>query len=180
MADASNFGHKPVCRGRPTTRGAHGARSRRGTARSAFTMKIVRWRWHSWRDRGRESRAGWICCCSRPRTATSVVLHKSLPYNVGHDFAPVAMFGGAPSLLMAAPQITTVADLIAARRQVPVKLSSAQSGSVPLPTSPARASASWQGWMSYMLVIPDQWRLSMILRRCASIFISCRSRQRCR
>lgn len=55
---------------------------------------------------------------------TSVVLHKSLPYNVGHDFAPVAMFGGAPSLLMAAPQkgYTSVADLVAAAKTSPGKI----------------------------------------------------------
>jgi tripartite-type tricarboxylate transporter receptor subunit TctC len=52
------------------------------------------------------------------------VLHKSLPYDVAHDLAPVAMFGGAPSMLMAAPQkgYNTVADLVAAAKASPGKM----------------------------------------------------------
>jgi tripartite-type tricarboxylate transporter receptor subunit TctC len=41
-----------------------------------------------------------------------------------HDFAPVAMFGGAPSMLMAAPQkgYTRIADLVAAAKANPGKI----------------------------------------------------------
>jgi tripartite-type tricarboxylate transporter receptor subunit TctC len=73
---------------------------------------------------------GYTLLLATSALTTSVVLHKSLPYDVGHDFAPVAMFGGAPSLLMAAPQACTVADWLRRRRRA-VKLSSTQSESVP-------------------------------------------------
>lgn len=51
---------------------------------------------------------------------TAVILRKSLPYDVVHDCAPVAMFGGAPGMLMAAPQkgYTSVADLVAAAKAI--------------------------------------------------------------
>jgi tripartite-type tricarboxylate transporter receptor subunit TctC len=67
---------------------------------------------------------GYTLLLATSALTTSVVLHKSLPYNVGHDFAPVAMFGGAPSLLMAAPRkgYTTVADLVAAAKTSPGKI----------------------------------------------------------
>jgi tripartite-type tricarboxylate transporter receptor subunit TctC len=67
---------------------------------------------------------GYTLLLATSALTTSVVLHKSLPYDVGHDFAPVAMFGGAPSLLMAAPQkgYTSVADLVAAAKTSPGKI----------------------------------------------------------
>jgi tripartite-type tricarboxylate transporter receptor subunit TctC len=67
---------------------------------------------------------GYTLLLATSALTTSVVLHKSLPYDVGHDFAPVAMFGGAPSLLMAAPQkgYNTVADLVAAAKAGPGKI----------------------------------------------------------
>jgi tripartite-type tricarboxylate transporter receptor subunit TctC len=67
---------------------------------------------------------GYTLLLATSALTTSVVLHKSLPYDVGHDFAPVAMFGGAPSLLMAAPGkgYTSVADLVAAAKAKPGKI----------------------------------------------------------
>jgi len=67
---------------------------------------------------------GYTLLLATSALTTSVVLHKSLPYDVGHDFAPVAMFAGAPSLLMAAPQkgYTTIADLVAAAKTSPGKI----------------------------------------------------------
>jgi tripartite-type tricarboxylate transporter receptor subunit TctC len=67
---------------------------------------------------------GYTLLLATSALTTSVVLHKTLPYDVGHDFAPVAMFGGAPSLLMAAPQkgYTTVADLVAAAKTSPGRI----------------------------------------------------------
>src|SRR5215469_1058164 len=47
---------------------------------------------------------GYTLLLTTSSMTASVALHKSPPYDVVHDFAPVAMFGGAPSMLMAAPQ----------------------------------------------------------------------------
>jgi tripartite-type tricarboxylate transporter receptor subunit TctC len=67
---------------------------------------------------------GYTLLLATSALTTSVVLHKSLPYDVGHDFTPVAMFSGAPSLLMAAPGkgYTSVADLAAAAKAKPGKI----------------------------------------------------------
>ena len=67
---------------------------------------------------------GYTLLLATSALTTAVVLHKSLPYDIEHDFTPVAMFGGAPSMLMAAPQkgYNTVADLIAAAKASPGKI----------------------------------------------------------
>jgi tripartite-type tricarboxylate transporter receptor subunit TctC len=67
---------------------------------------------------------GYTLLLASSAMTTAVVLRKSLPYDVAHDFTPVAMFAGAPSMLMAAPQkgYTTVADLIAAAKATPGKI----------------------------------------------------------
>jgi tripartite-type tricarboxylate transporter receptor subunit TctC len=67
---------------------------------------------------------GYTLLLATSALTTAVVLHKSLPYDVAHDFAPVAMFGGAPSMLMAAPQkgYNSVADLVAAAKASPGKI----------------------------------------------------------
>jgi tripartite-type tricarboxylate transporter receptor subunit TctC len=54
----------------------------------------------------------------------AVIQHKSLPYDAVHDLAPVAMFGGEPSMLMAAPGkgYTSVTDLVAAAKANPGKI----------------------------------------------------------
>jgi tripartite-type tricarboxylate transporter receptor subunit TctC len=61
---------------------------------------------------------------------TAMMLHKSLPYDVVHDLAPVAMFGGEPSMLMAAPQrgYNSVADLVAAAKAGPGKVKFGSAG----------------------------------------------------
>jgi tripartite-type tricarboxylate transporter receptor subunit TctC len=54
----------------------------------------------------------------------AAIQRKSLPYDAVHDLAPVAMFGGEPSMLMAAPGkgYTNVADLVAAAKANPGKV----------------------------------------------------------
>src|SRR5579862_4449583 len=61
---------------------------------------------------------------------TAVIMHKSLPYDALHDLAPVAMFGGEPSMLLAAPGkgISTVDDLVAVAKANPGKLKFASVG----------------------------------------------------
>ena len=62
--------------------------------------------------------------------SAAVILHKSLPYDTLHDLEPVAMFGGEPSILLAAPGkgISTVDDLVAAAKANPGKLKFASVG----------------------------------------------------
>ena len=52
---------------------------------------------------------------------TSVILHKTLPYDVQRDLEPVAMFGGEPTMLVAAPNkgYAAIADLVAAAKAKP-------------------------------------------------------------
>jgi tripartite-type tricarboxylate transporter receptor subunit TctC len=59
-----------------------------------------------------------------------VVLHKTLPYDPLRDFAPVALFGIQPSVLVAAPSKgwTSVADLVAAAKARPGALNFASAG----------------------------------------------------
>ena len=67
---------------------------------------------------------GYTLLLATSALTAAVVLHKSLPYDIVHDFAPVAMFGGEPSMLMAAPQkgYNTVADLVGAAKASPGKI----------------------------------------------------------
>jgi tripartite-type tricarboxylate transporter receptor subunit TctC len=62
--------------------------------------------------------------------ASYVVMHKNLPYDPIRDFAPVAMFGVQPSVLVAAPSKgwKTLADLIAAAKDKPGALNYASAG----------------------------------------------------
>jgi tripartite-type tricarboxylate transporter receptor subunit TctC len=62
--------------------------------------------------------------------SSQVVLHKSLPYDAIRDFAPVAMFGIQPSVLVAAPSkgFKTVADLVTAAKAKPGALNFASAG----------------------------------------------------
>jgi tripartite-type tricarboxylate transporter receptor subunit TctC len=59
-----------------------------------------------------------------------VVLHKTLPYDPIRDFAPVAMFGIQPSVLVAAPSKgwKSIKDLIAAAKAKPGELNFASAG----------------------------------------------------
>ncbi len=62
--------------------------------------------------------------------STAVILHKSLPYDALRDLEPIAMFGGEPSMLVAAPGkgYTNVADLVAAAKAAPGELKFASVG----------------------------------------------------
>ncbi len=62
--------------------------------------------------------------------STAVILHKSLPYDALRDLEPIAMFGGEPSMLVAAPEkgYTNVADLVAAAKAKPGELKFASVG----------------------------------------------------
>jgi tripartite-type tricarboxylate transporter receptor subunit TctC len=67
---------------------------------------------------------GYTLLLATSAMTTAVILHKSLPYDVVRDLTPVAMFGGQPSMLMAAPQkgYNSVADLVAAAKSDPGKI----------------------------------------------------------
>jgi len=58
------------------------------------------------------------------------VLHSHLPYDPANDFAPVVMFGVSPNVLVASTQtgFKTVADLVAAAKADPGKLTFASAG----------------------------------------------------
>jgi len=63
----------------------------------------------------------------------AAMLHKSLPYDMVRDLAPVAMFGEEPAMLVGAPNkgINSVSDLVAAARAHPgaIKFASVGVGS---------------------------------------------------
>ncbi len=61
---------------------------------------------------------------------SSVILHKTLPYDVLHDLEPIAMFGGEPTMLIGAPNkgYASVADLVAAAKAKPGALKYASVG----------------------------------------------------
>jgi len=67
---------------------------------------------------------GYTFLLATSAMTAAVILHKSLPYDVVRDLRPVAMFGGQPSMLMAAPEkgYTTVADLVTAAKANPGKI----------------------------------------------------------
>jgi tripartite-type tricarboxylate transporter receptor subunit TctC len=64
---------------------------------------------------------GYTLVLTTSAMSAAVILHKSLPYDPVRDLAPVAMFGGEPSVLMAAPGkgYTSVADLVGAAKANP-------------------------------------------------------------
>jgi tripartite-type tricarboxylate transporter receptor subunit TctC len=73
---------------------------------------------------------GYTLLLSSSSMSAAVMLHKSLPYDAQHDLEPVAMFGGEPSMLVAAPgkNFSTVDDLVAAAKANPGKLKFASVG----------------------------------------------------
>jgi tripartite-type tricarboxylate transporter receptor subunit TctC len=73
---------------------------------------------------------GYTLLLSSSFMSSAVILHKSLPYDPLHDLAPVAMFGGQPSVLVAAPAdgFKSVADLVAAAKAKPGALKFASVG----------------------------------------------------
>jgi tripartite-type tricarboxylate transporter receptor subunit TctC len=73
---------------------------------------------------------GYTLVTSSSSMATALVLHKSLPYDPVRDFAPVAIFGSQPNVLVASQQsgFKTVADLVAAAKAKPGTLTFASAG----------------------------------------------------
>ena len=73
---------------------------------------------------------GYTSLLSSSAMTAAVILHKSLPYDALRDLEPVAMFGGQPSVLVAAPDkgFNTVADLVAAAKAKPGALKFASVG----------------------------------------------------
>jgi tripartite-type tricarboxylate transporter receptor subunit TctC len=64
---------------------------------------------------------GYTLLLATSAMTTSVILHKSLPYDIVRDLEPIAMFGAEPTMLMAAPGkgYSTAADLIKAAKANP-------------------------------------------------------------
>jgi tripartite-type tricarboxylate transporter receptor subunit TctC len=62
--------------------------------------------------------------------SSTVVLHKSLPYDTLKDFTAVIPFGAQPSVLVTSPSrgFKTVADLVAAAKQKPSEMNYASAG----------------------------------------------------
>ena len=73
---------------------------------------------------------GYTVVVSSTSMGTGMVLHHSLPYDPAKDFAAVAMFGVQPNVLVASKQsgFETVADLVAAAKANPGKLTFASAG----------------------------------------------------
>jgi tripartite-type tricarboxylate transporter receptor subunit TctC len=73
---------------------------------------------------------GYMVVTSSTSLGTGAVLHSHLPYAPDKDFAPVAMFGVSPNVLVAstASGFKTVADLVAAAKASPGKLTFASAG----------------------------------------------------
>jgi tripartite-type tricarboxylate transporter receptor subunit TctC len=73
---------------------------------------------------------GYTLLLSSSFMSSAVILHKSLPYDALRDLEPVAMFGGQPSVLVAAPDkgFKSVADLVAAAKAKPGELKFASVG----------------------------------------------------
>ncbi len=66
---------------------------------------------------------GYTLFLSSSAMSAALFLHKSLSYDPVHDLAPVAMFGGQPSVLMTSPAsgFHNLADLVAPPRQSPAR-----------------------------------------------------------
>src|ERR1700733_14177611 len=73
---------------------------------------------------------GYTVVTSSTSLGTRAVLHSHLPYDPANDFAPVVMFGVSPNVLVASTQtgFKTVADLVAAAKANPGKLTFASAG----------------------------------------------------
>jgi tripartite-type tricarboxylate transporter receptor subunit TctC len=73
---------------------------------------------------------GYTVVTSSTSMGTGAVLHSHLPYDPASAFVPVAMFGVQPNVLVASTQsgFRTVADLVAAAKANPGKLTFASAG----------------------------------------------------
>jgi len=78
---------------------------------------------------------GYTLFLSSSAIGAALFLHKALPYDPLHDLAPVAMFGGQPSVLMTSPAsgFRSLADLVAAAKAKPgaLKFGSLGAGTAP-------------------------------------------------
>jgi len=73
---------------------------------------------------------GYTLVTSSSSMATERVLHKNLPYDPVRDFAPVALIGTSPNILVVSKEtgFKTVADLVAAAKAKPGTLTFASAG----------------------------------------------------
>ena len=73
---------------------------------------------------------GYTLLLNSSTMSSQIVLHKSLPYDVVKDFAPIALFGIQPSVLITSPSkgYKTVADIVAAAKAKPGTLNFASAG----------------------------------------------------
>jgi tripartite-type tricarboxylate transporter receptor subunit TctC len=73
---------------------------------------------------------GYMLLLNSSTMSSQVVLHKALPYDVVKDFAPIAMFGIQPSVLITSPSkgYKTVAEIVAAAKAKPGTLNFASAG----------------------------------------------------
>ena len=73
---------------------------------------------------------GYMLLLNSSTMSSQVVLHKSLPYDVVKDFAPIAMFGIQPSVLITSPSkgYKSVAEIVAAAKAKPGTLNFASAG----------------------------------------------------
>jgi tripartite-type tricarboxylate transporter receptor subunit TctC len=73
---------------------------------------------------------GYTVVISSTSMGTELVLHRSLPYDPVRDFAPIALFGVQPNVLVASTEsgYKTVADLVAVAKAKPGSLTFASAG----------------------------------------------------
>jgi tripartite-type tricarboxylate transporter receptor subunit TctC len=73
---------------------------------------------------------GQMLLLSTSAMSTDIILHKSLPYDALRDLEPIAMFGGEPSMLVAAPEkgYANLADLVASAKAKPGEIKFASVG----------------------------------------------------
>jgi len=73
---------------------------------------------------------GYMLLLTSSTLSSQVVLHKSLPYDPVKDFAPIALFGVQPSVLVTTPAkgFKSVADLVKAAKEKPGTLNFASAG----------------------------------------------------
>jgi tripartite-type tricarboxylate transporter receptor subunit TctC len=114
--------------------------------------------------------------------SSQVVLHKTLPYDPIHDFAPIILFGIQPSVLVAAPAkgFKTVADLVAAAKARPGALNFASAGIGSASHMAAERLRLAAGINVQHVPFRGPVEAFTEVMRDASTFISCRLRRHCR
>lgn len=73
---------------------------------------------------------GYTLLLNSSTMSSQIVLHKTLPYDVVKDFAPIALFGIQPSVLITSPSkgYKSVADIVTAAKAKPGTLNFASAG----------------------------------------------------